>query len=457
MNHFAILVLFSVLSLSLFTRTGASIYGFSATVNGNLNVGGKTILSNNIQIGSTSFPSSSPSAPSQVLTSSTPPSTLVWADPFESCPLIGTALGCVVSIGNATGSTGDTVNIATNSALSDAVNTVNIATNNDPTSVITLGNSNPASSINLNSESLVAPSRGFSFVSNSGNHVRLSIDPDEAVNITYLLPSTNPSANQVLSASAPSSGISNLSWATISQVSLSNASGSTGIPLLSGTSPDFFVAGLKGGAGITISDEIDGDVTINSTISQVSLFNASGSTGIPLLSGASPDYEIVGLKAGTGIVISDPANGDITLSSTLSPLCKVRDTPLNMIAIEFPDTDLGPIPVFSGRTYLIQWIVNVTVENNDDELSFSLQSESGPVTATECKFNAYSASVPESIYFFSSSGSLPFNQTVVLGGNSILTINAYCPITASGSLGLYWGFEDTVSILSGFMVSRVVG
>ena len=454
MNHFAILVLFSVLSLSLFTRTGASIYGFSATVNGNLNVGGKTILSNNIQIGSASFPASSPSAPSQVLTSSTPPSTLVWADPFESCPLIGTALGCVVSIGIATGSTGDTVNIATNSALSDAVNTVNIATNNDPTSVITLGNNNLASSINLNSESLVAPSRGFSFVANSGNHVRLSIDPDEAVNITYLLPSTNPSANQVLSASAPSSGISNLSWATFT---LAVPPASTGVKLVSGTSPDFFVAGLKGGAGITISDEIDGDITINSTISQVSLSNASGSTGIPLLSGASPDYEIVGLKAGTGIVISDPASGDITLSSTLSTSCEVRNSTLNMIAIEFLDTDLGPIPVLSGRTYLIQWIVNVTVESSGDELSFSLQSESGPVTATECKFNAYSASVPGSIYFFSSSDFLPFNQTVVLGGNSILTINAYCPITASGSLGLYWGFEDTVSILSGFMVSRVVG
>ena len=85
---------------------------------------------------------------------------------------------------------------------------------------------------------------------------------------------------------------------------------------MSGSSPDFFVAGLKPGTGITITGPISGDVTIATTISQVSLSNATGSIGTPLLTGSSPSYQISGLLSGSGISITTPSTGDVTITNT---------------------------------------------------------------------------------------------------------------------------------------------
>lgn len=239
--------------------------------------------------------------------------------------------------------------------------------------------------------------------------------------VDYIFPSLAPSAGDVLAASA--SGIeSNLSWKSIS---LNTAGSSVSLVY---NSKSFLLNGLKSGQGISLTAN-DGDITISSS---VSIASSPDSTGASLLQGTFPSFQIAGLKAGAGIEISGPVDGDVTISASASSA--LLAWPIGSIYISTSPTN--PSVLFGGTW--TEYAQGKTLIGRNSEGVFSVSGSTGgnlsaTLTSSNLPPHTHKGPLPQHSHetYFSSAPAFGTGTSVITPVGSVIespgTVNSPIP------------------------------
>jgi len=443
-----------LLSASFFGNVFCSTYGNSAVVSGSLTVIGKTILSNDLTIGTTNyvFPTSSPTTQNQFLStfSTSSPYNLTWVSaPASNLSTSSSSTGTSIVL------SGIAPNLIIAGIKPGSGILVSGPTNGDITissfiSQISLSNSTGSTGISLvygNSPSYNIPG----FKAGSGISLNGPTNGDITVSSTiiqttitnstgstgvsliygssfsYNIPGFKPGSGIFIA--GPTNGDITIS-SSILQISFSNSTGSTGVSLVYGNSPAYNTPGLKPGSGIIITGPTNGDITISSTISQISISNSSGSSGVSFIYGSYPSYNIPGLKSGAGITITNPTNGDITISSTISQISLSNSSGSTGFSLIYGNSPAYNIPgLKSGSGISITGLTNgdLTISSTISQISITNSSGS---TGTSI---LYGSSPLYNIPGFKAGSGISLNGPT----NGDITISSTISITnSSGSTGV---------------------